>query len=237
MTDAADVLSRLRGRLIVSCQAYEAEPMLDPRTMTQVAQSVVRGGAAAVRLKGLEDLRLARNVLDVPIIGLVKIGHEGVYITLTLADAIHVAETGCEIVALDGTRRARPDGLSLGQTISELKARFPEILVMADCGSVQDSRAAASAGADIVATTLAGTTPERPVTVGPDWQLVHEMIRDADRPVFVEGRVRSPEDAAMAIRAGAWSVVVGTAITHPTTMTGCFSQAVESVREAISGAC
>ena len=97
----SDIIEALRGGLIVSCQAYPGEPMLHPQTMTQVAQSVVRGGAVGVRLKGLDDLRLARSVLHVPIIGLVKVGNVGVYITPTLKDALAVAETGCEIVAID----------------------------------------------------------------------------------------------------------------------------------------
>lgn len=129
------VTEAIRGRLVVSCQAYPGEPMLDPRTMSQVAQSAVIGGAAAIRAKGLEDLRAIRTAVDVPIIGLVKVGKEGVYITPTLADCVAVAETGCEVVALDGTRRLRPDGLSLAQTVAGLKERFPEVLVMADCGS------------------------------------------------------------------------------------------------------
>ena len=66
------VLEQLRGGLIVSCQAYPGEPMLDPRTMAQVAESVVRGGAVGVRGKGLDDLRAMRERVAVPIIGLVE---------------------------------------------------------------------------------------------------------------------------------------------------------------------
>gem|GEM_PF-3872436 len=54
------VLEQLHGGLIVSCQAYPGEPMLDPRTMAQVAASVVRGGAVGIRAKGLDDLRARR---------------------------------------------------------------------------------------------------------------------------------------------------------------------------------
>nr|MBP8920769.1 N-acetylmannosamine-6-phosphate 2-epimerase [Micropruina sp.] len=36
----------------------------------------------------------------------------------------------------------------------------------------------------------------------------------------------APAQAAEAIRLGAWAVVVGTAITHPTTLTGWFAAAV-----------
>ncbi|MDF1487822.1 N-acetylmannosamine-6-phosphate 2-epimerase [Tessaracoccus caeni] len=220
-----DILTALRGRLIVSCQAYPGEPMLDPRTMAQVAQAAVAGGAAAIRGKGLDDLRAMRAAVDVPIIGLVKVGAEGVYITPTLEDCLAVAETGCEIVALDGTRRPRPDGRTLAETIAGLHEAYPDVLVMADCGSLGDAEAALAAGADVIGTTLAGYSGERPKTAGPDWEFVDQAVA-LPAPVFVEGRVHSPADAAEAIRRGAWAVVVGTAITHPTTITSWFAEAV-----------
>ena len=220
------ITESLRGKLVVSCQAYPAEPMLDPRTMAQIAQSAVIGGAAGIRAKGLEDLVAIRAVVEVPIIGLVKVGKEGVFITPTLDDCLAVADTGCEIVALDGTRRPRPDGLTFAETVAGLKQRFPEIIVMADCGSLGDAIAAQEAGADVVGTTLAGYSGERPKTAGPDWEVVDQIVALKGAPVFVEGRVHSPADAAEAIRRGAWSVVVGTAITHPASITGWFAEAV-----------
>ena len=235
------LLESMKGGLVVSCQAYPGEPMLDPRTMAQVAQAAVAGGAVGIRGKGLDDLRAMRAAVDVPIIGLVKVGDTGVYITPTLADCLEVAATGCEVVALDGTRRPRPDGRTLAETVAGLRAQYPDVLVMADCGSVADAAAAVEAGVDILGTTLAGYTGERPKTEGPDWEVVDGMVAlagsagargpagsDALVPVFVEGRVHTPAQAAEAMRRGAWSVVVGTAITHPTTLTRWFADAVAS---------
>ena len=178
---------------------------------------------------GLDDLRAMRPVVDVPIIGLVKVGDTGVYITPTLADCLEVAATGCEVVALDGTRRPRPDGLTLAETIVGLRAEYPEVLVMADCGSVDDAEAALAAGADILGTTLAGYTGERDTTDGPDWEVVDGMVALAaasGTPVLVEGRVHTTAQAVEAVRRGAWAVVVGTAITHPTSITRWFAEAV-----------
>lgn len=220
------VLERLRGGLVVSCQAYPDEPMLDPRTMTQVAQAAVDGGAVGIRAKGLDDLRAMRPVIDVPLIGLVKTGDSHVYITPTLEVCRAVAATGVEIVATDGTRRPRPDGRSLQETIEALKADWPDVLVMADCGSAADAMAAQAADADLVGTTLSGHTGERPMTPGPDWELVDELVSHCVVPVVAEGRIHSPADSAEAIRRGAWTVVVGTAITHPTTITRWFADAV-----------
>jgi N-acylglucosamine-6-phosphate 2-epimerase len=225
------LLESMKGGLVVSCQAYPGEPMLDPRTMAQVAQAAVAGGAVGIRGKGLDDLRAMRAAVDVPIIGLVKVGDTGVYITPRLADCLEVAATGCEVVALDGTRRPRPDGRTLAETVAGLRAQYPSVLVMADCGSVADAAAAVEAGVDILGTTLAGYTGERPKTEGPDWEVVDGVVAlasEAGLPVFVEGRVHTPAQAAEAMRRGAWSVVVGTAITHPTTLTRWFADAVAS---------
>ena len=99
---------------------------------------------------------------------------------------------------------------------------------MADCGSLDDALAASAAGADLVGTTLAGYTGERPKTNGPDLELLEAMSQaDIDVPIIAEGRIHTPPQASAAIAAGAHAVVVGTAITHPTTITSWFVNAVE----------
>lgn len=221
------VLAALRGGLVVSCQAYPGEPMRDPETMARIARAAVEGGAAAIRLQGIDDIRAARD-LAVPVVGLWKDGADGVFITPTLEHALAVAEAGADVVALDGTRRPRPDGRSLAETIAALRERH-DVLVMADCGSLDDAIAAEEAGADLLGTTLAGYSGERPKTDGPDLELVAEVAARCSRPVVAEGRIHSPAHAAAALRAGATAVCVGTAITHPTTITGWF---VDALREA-----
>lgn len=221
------MLHTLRGRLIVSCQAYPGEPLRDPDSMARIAQSAVIGGAAAIRSQGLDDIRAVARSVTVPQIGLWKVGAEGVFITPTLDHALAVVDAGAKIVAIDGTRRERPDGLTLQQTIHELKQRV-DILVMADVGSVDDGVAAEDAGADLVGTTLAGYTGERIRTLGPDLELVNTLATRLTVPLFAEGRIRTPAEARAAIDAGAYSVVVGTAITHPASITSWY---VDALRE------
>jgi N-acylglucosamine-6-phosphate 2-epimerase len=50
-------------------------------------------------------------------------------------------------------------------------------------------------------------------------ELVANLADRLTVPVFAEGRIHTPEHARAAIDAGAYAVVVGTAITHPTTIT------------------
>ena len=195
--------------------------------MAQVAASAARGGAAAVRVQGIADIHAARSAVEVPVIGLWKDGDTDVYITPTYQHAYAVALAGAHVVALDGTRRPRPDGLTLAQTIDRLHHNT-HALVMADCGSLDDALAASAAGADLVGTTLAGYTGERPKTNGPDLELLEAMSQaDIDVPIIAEGRIHTPPQASAAIAAGAHAVVVGTAITHPTTITSWFVNAVE----------
>lgn len=222
-----DVIEALRGGLIVSCQAYPGEPMRHPETMAQVAASAEIGGARAIRAQGIADIRLVVERTTLPVIGIWKDGDDGVFITPTLRHAIAVAEAGAHIVGLDGTRRERPDGLSLAETIERLK-EATGALVMADCGSVADGRAAAEAGADIVGTTLCGYTGERPKTDGPDLDVLRELSSRLGVPVIAEGRIHSTADAAACRAAGAFAVCVGTAITHPASITRWFADALRA---------
>lgn len=217
-------LDRLRAGLVVSCQAYPGEPMRRPEVMTAVAQAAVIGGAAGIRAQGLADLAAIHAAVDVPLIGLVKVGDTGVFITPTVADAVAVARTGAEIIALDGTRRSRPDGRPLRDSVDAIHAAGA--LVMADCGCLDDALAAVAAGADCVGTTLAGYTGERPKTEGPDLELLAALVAAVEVPVLAEGRVRTPADARACLDTGAFAVVVGTAITHPSSITANFVAAL-----------
>jgi N-acylglucosamine-6-phosphate 2-epimerase len=217
------VLEAVRGRLVVSCQAYPGEAMDSPEVMRAVALAVVAGGAAGVRAQGVEHIAAIRPAVDLPLIGLWKDGDDDVFITPTLEHALAVAEAGADVVALDGTGRPRPDGRSLAEVIAEVHERTGK-LVMADCSTFDEGVAAAAAGADLIGTTLSGYTPYTTKIDGPDLELVERLAAAIDAPVVAEGRIRTPDQAAAAMAAGAWTVVVGTAITHPTTITRWFAR-------------
>ena len=221
------IIEGLRGKLIVSVQAYPGEPMRNPETMAQIARAAEIGGAAAIRCQGLSDIAAIKGRVEVPVIGLWKEGHEGVYITPSLCHAKACRMAGADIVAIDATSRPRLDGLSFAETTAAMHAEGA--LVMADCGSYEDAKNAYDAGADILSTTLAGYTGDRPLTEGPDLELLAEVVAAfPDRPVICEGRVHTPADAAAALDAGAFAVIVGTAITHPTRITTWFTKAIEN---------
>jgi N-acylglucosamine-6-phosphate 2-epimerase len=94
---------------------------------------------------------------------------------------------------------------------------------MADIGSVGDGLAAIEAGVDCLSTTLCGYTGERPATEGPDLEVLSALAGMSPVPVFAEGRVHTPGQASRCRAAGAFAVVVGTAITHPATIASWFA--------------
>lgn len=224
-----ELIASLKGKLIVSAQAYPGEPMRHPETMAQIARAAELGGAAAIRCQGLADISAIKVRVKVPVIGLWKEGDEGIYITPTLRHARACSMAGADVVAIDATGRPRPDGLTYAETIAALKAEG--ILTMADCGSFDDAQRAVDAGTDIISTTLAGYTGDREKTDGPDVELLRQMVEAfPDVPVICEGRVHTPEQAAEVMAAGAFAVVVGTAITHPTSITTWFRNAVDNAQ-------
>ena len=220
MTTEHPVLAQLHRRLVVSCQAYPGEPMRDPTIMTAVARAALAGGAAGIRAQGLADIAMIRSQVAAPLIGLVKVDGSDVFITPTVADARAVAAAGADVVALDATDRPRPDAQPLAASIDAIHAAGK--LAMADCSCLDDARRAVAAGADCVGTTLSGYTPSRPLTAGPDFELLAQLVATVTVPVIAEGRIHTPADARRCLDAGAYSVVVGTAITHPTRITRTF---------------
>lgn len=227
----ARIIDCLKGQLIVSCQAYPGEPLRGASHMVAMALSVLSGGAAGVRIEGPDDIRAVRAVTSAPLIGLWKVGDSDVYITPTLSAAEEVARAGADVVALDGTDRPRPDGLTLAETIRRLKVSS-SVLVMADVSTAAEGMAAEAAGADIVSTTLSGYTPNSRPGPAPDLKLVSELADALRVPIFAEGRIATPDDAASALERGATSVVVGSAITRPQSITASFVRRTSKVKTA-----
>ena len=71
----------------------------------------------------------------------------------------------------------------------------------------------ASAGADIVGTTLYGYTAQTQHLSPPGFDLLSQIVEQLDVPVICEGGIASPQMAQEALKRGAYAVVVGTAIT------------------------
>ncbi len=222
------VLARLSGGLIVSCQARPDNPLHGPTFMAAMAKAAAAGGAAGLRMNGPDDIRAARAVTDLPIIGIFKRRYPSalIEITPTFAEAAEVAAAGAAIIALDATSRARPDGSTVTALIARIHGELG-LPVLADVAGIDDGVAAESAGADAVATTLSGyIDPAVPPPDEPDLNLVAALAGRLRVPVIAEGRIKSPAQARAALDHGAFAVVVGTAITNPLEITRGFARAL-----------
>ena len=227
------IINRIRNGLIVSCQAPAGEPLHGSEIMARMAKAAEIGGAAGIRANSPQDIRAIRSLVSLPVIGIYKKEYPGssVYITPTFTEFAEVAEASAEIIAVDGTLRPRPGGETLQGLVNLARARYPQVLLMADVSTHEEGVAAAEVGFDIVATTLAGYTE---YTRGegdiPDFNLVESLAHVVKVPVIAEGRINTPEDAAEALRRGAWAVVVGTAITRPHVITKRFAESMKKAR-------
>jgi N-acylglucosamine-6-phosphate 2-epimerase len=192
--------------------------------MSAIARAAELGGAAGIRAEGPADVRAIKEAVAVPVIGLLKRDLPGspVRITPRLSDARVVADAGADVVAVDATLRPRANGLTTGDFLAALVAEL-EAPVLADVDSLEAAVIARAAGADAVATTLSGYTGDGPTPERPDLDLVGRLVEELDCPVLAEGRYATPDDVHAALDAGAFAVVVGTAITDPVTLTRRFA--------------
>jgi N-acylglucosamine-6-phosphate 2-epimerase len=229
----SDPLSALRGGLVVSVQAPEGSPLRETSHLVAMARAAEAGGAAGVRADGGGCVAAIRAAVSVPVIGLRKrrVERSEVYITPELEDALELAAAGADLVAIDGTLRPRPGGVPLAKLVQQVSRP-----VLADVDSLEAGVFAREAGAAAVATTLSGYTDAGPAPVGPNLELVRRLFETLDCPVLAEGRYGSPEAVRRAFEAGAFAVVVGTAITDPLALTRRFAAATPAAGRSLAAA-
>jgi N-acylglucosamine-6-phosphate 2-epimerase len=207
------VLEKLRGGLIVSVQANDDSLLNAPATIAILARVAQANGAVGVRIEGVQRISAVRGSIDLPVVGIVKRRYHGFepYITSTREEAEAAAAAGADIVAFDATARKRFGDADVAALVEAIHKR--KRLAMADCADLDDGLRASEAGADIVATTLAGYTVQTQSSTLPALDLVAAL---AQRHPFVvcEGGVAYPSQVRAALRAGASAIVVGTAITN-----------------------
>jgi N-acylglucosamine-6-phosphate 2-epimerase len=218
--DVTDALERMHGGLVVSVQAPAESPLAAPGHLAAIARAAELGGAVGIRTEGVAAVTAIREAVAVPVIGLVKrrVSGSEVYITPAPEDALAVAEAGADLVAVDATERPRPDGRSGAEFMAALTAELPGRIV-ADVDRLSAGVAAAESGAAAVATTLSGYTSAAAPSAPPDVALVADLAAELDLPILAEGRYATPADVRGAFAAGAFAVVVGTAITDPGALT------------------
>lgn len=224
-----NIINRLKGKVVVSVQAMPSEPLYLEKCMVAMMQSVIKGGAGGLRVAGARDVRNAKRLFEVPVIGLTKPDvipknwQEIVYITPTIKEVIELVEAGADIIAFDGTMRPRPQDEKLEDLIKYIKIN--KRIAMADISTLEEAKNAEKLGADILSTTLSGYTQfSQNRGDGPDFVLLKELVQNTNLPVVLEGRIWEPEEVSKAFELGAHCVVIGSAITRPQLITKRFVQ-------------
>lgn len=219
MTDLKSKIQNLKSKikdgLIVSCQAPANSPLAKPEIIAALAATAELNGAVGVRIDSPVNIRAVKNSVKIPILGIYKIilDSSEVYITPTFAAAKQVAEAGADVIAVDATKRPRPNGEKLEELVSRIhqELRLP---VMADVATFEEGLfAAEKLDVEIIGTTLSGYTKETRHISTPDFALVEKLTKRLSIPVICEGRLRTTDDVKKSFDCGAFAVVIGGAIT------------------------
>ena len=228
--EKTELLEKIKGKLIVSCQALPGEPLYieNGTIMPLMAKAAEKAGAVAIRTNGITDVMEIKKEVNLPIIGLIKKQYAGFpqYITVTMKEIDELVAAGADIIALDCTLRERVDGKTVNEFIKDIKKKYTQIVLMADISTYEEGINAEEAGVDMVGTTLSGYTPYSKKIEGPDYELVEELTKKLRIPVIAEGRIREPAQAKKMLELGAYSVVVGGAITRPLEIAQRFVRAI-----------
>lgn len=230
-----DRIRALKGKLIVSCQALPQEPLHSSFIMGRMARAAKEGGAAGIRANTKEDIKEIQEVTGLPIIGIVKRDYpdSAVYITPTMKEIEELMEVKPEIVAIDATGALRPGNVTLADFFHQIKEKYPEQKLMADCSTIEEALFADELGFDFIGTTMVGYTPQsRGMKIeANDFEILRTILKKVKHPVIAEGNVNSPEKAKRVIELGSYAVVVGSSITRPQLITKGYAEAVDSAEK------
>nr|WP_317359854.1 N-acetylmannosamine-6-phosphate 2-epimerase [uncultured Tyzzerella sp.] len=208
--------------LIVSCQALENEPLHSSFIMGKMALAAYEGGAVGIRANSIEDIKEIKKNVNLPIIGIIKKDYENIipYITPTMKEVEQLIEEGVDIIAVDATINQDENFLK------EIIEKYKNQKFMADISTYEEGIRADKIGFQYVGTTLIGYTEQSKKIE--KFEVLEKLIKDCKKAkVIAEGNFNTPEQAKRAIDMGAYSVVVGSAITRPQLITKTFADALK----------
>lgn len=231
MSVKSETLNKLKGKLVVSCQAREGWAMYGTDIMTAFAMAAQEGGASAIRATGYDNIKAIMDKVDLPMIGINKIFNEGydVYITPTYESAVEILDLGIQVIAIDATPRLRPNNENFKDIIKSIRENYPDVLIMGEISNIEEARVIMDGSVDIISTTLSGYTSYTTDITSLNLSLIENIVKETDIPVIAEGKIASQEDAVSALKVGAFAVVVGTSITRPEIITKRYVEEIEKM--------
>ncbi|MEL7654428.1 MAG: N-acetylmannosamine-6-phosphate 2-epimerase [Bacillota bacterium] len=228
-------LEAIRHGLIVSCQAGPESPLNAPCFIAALAKSSEMGGAVGFRVDRPENVSAVRAISSLPILGIYKIVTRcsDVYITPTYASAEAVVKAGANLLAIDATGRPRSGGETFRDIVEKVHKNL-NVPVMADIGTTEQGVKALEDGADIIGTTLANSEPFGRPEDGPAIGIVKDLVKITNYPIIVEGQIWTLEEVKACFDAGAYAIVIGSAITVPQFITERFVKAIPALKTELS---
>lgn len=224
-------MEELRHKLIVSCQALPDEPLHSDFIMARMAVAAKEGGASGIRANSVVDIAAIQKAVDLPIIGIIKRDYQDadVYITATMKEVDELMTVRPNIIAIDATTSTRPNGESLKEFFQKAKEKYPDQLWMADCSTIDEMLTADQLGFDFIGTTLVGYTKQSQgdKIESNDFEIIRKVLSKLSHPLIAEGNVDTPDKVHRVLELGAYSVVVGSAITRPQLITKKFVEATK----------
>ena len=224
-------MEELRHKLIVSCQALPDEPLHSDFIMARMAVAAKEGGASGIRANSVVDIAAIQKAVDLPIIGIIKRDYQGadVYITATMKEVDELMTVRPDIIAIDATTSTRPNGESLKEFFQKVKEKYPDQLWMADCSTIDEMLVADQLGFDFIGTTLVGYTKQSQgdKIESNDFENIRKALSKLSHPLIAEGNIDTPDKVHRVLELGAYSVVVGSAITRPQLITKKFVEATK----------
>lgn len=224
-------VASIQGKLIVSCQALPHEPLHSSFIMGRMAKAAKEGGAMGIRANSKVDIAEIQTQVDLPIIGIVKRDYEDckVYITPTMKEIDELMEVKPDIIALDATSDLRPGNVTIDEFFHQIKEKYPDQLLMADCSTVEEALHADELGFDFIGTTMVGYTEQsKGMRIEEnDFEILRKIVANVKHKVIAEGNINTPEKVKRVIELGAYSVVVGSIITRPQLITKAFAEVLD----------
>ncbi len=222
-------MANLKRGLIVSCQAVKGEPLYGLHMMGHFARAAVLGGAVGIRANYVSDIEEIKQQVSVPVIGIIKAEYDGsdVYITPTLKEVKALIGTGCEVIALDATKRERPNGEKLADLVKYIRENAPDVEIMADCSDFEEAKTADEMGFDYIGTTMRSYTPYTAGASIPDYDLLRKMTSELSAKIIAEGGIWETSQLQKVLDCNPYAVVIGSAVTRPMDITKRFAGVFE----------
>lgn len=223
-----------KGSLIISCQAVKGEPLYGYNIMHLMAKAAKEGGADAIRCNYVSDINSIKAETGLVTIGIIKAVYpdSDVYITPTLKEVkALLSETDTEVVALDVTKRKRPNGEKIEDLVEYIRKTKPSVEIMADISDMEEAAFADSLGFDYIGCTMRSYTESTKGVIIPDYSFIREMVQNLKAKVIAEGGIWEAAQLEKVWRANPYAVVIGSAVTRPKDITARFRKVTDSYLE------